>query len=88
MGDETIKDYKISIVREKIYDIYIMLKNPSDYNNEKKFFEFMQFMQHSKLNLYYKTTDNKGKRYIFISANENLKGFYCEIHFGQFSKSF
>lgn len=81
-GDETIKEFKINIIREKIYDIYILLKNPSEFKNEKKFFEFMQFMQHTKLNLYYKTTDNIGKRYIFISAKENLTGFCCEIHFG------
>lgn len=81
-GDDTIEDFKIDIFRDKIYDIYILLKNPCEYENEKKFFEFMQFMQHPKLNLYYKTTDDIGKRYIFISATENLTGFYCEIHFG------
>jgi len=79
--DETIKEYNLKVIQNKRYELYIVLKNPSKYENEKVFFEFMQFMKHPTINIYSIANPKNGGKYIYLSATKDMRGFCFEIYF-------
>ncbi len=77
--DETIMEYNLKVIRNKRYELNIALKNPSKYENEKVFFEFMQFMKYPVINIY--SIANYGRKYIYLSATNDMRGFCFEVYF-------
>lgn len=77
---EDVKNYDI-LIQDNKYLIEIKMKNFDCFSVERLFKYLLNFIQYSNFTFYQRKSLDKSITYQFITASENMKGFYCQIVF-------
>ncbi|MBL1229837.1 hypothetical protein IW492_11400 [Enterococcus sp. BWB1-3] len=78
--DEKVKDYNLNITPENIYELKISLMNPNWSEKEDIFFQFVEIMKYSGVNMFYVSHEYLNEN-IFVTATKNLEGVCFKIYF-------
>lgn len=78
---DNIKKFKINHRDDKSYLIFVEIEKIDRIIVDEIFIDFFNFLRYRYMNFYTRKFVEDKIIYKFISAKENIEGFYCEIIF-------